>query len=185
MFHMEHQGNIQYLCLQLGIFHVRPQKSQQIFSCAQLRIRMMDIHTFILFIMVVRVISVYCQHREYADQHHTLAQHIFHTQIRYMRIIGRQRQHALCHRIHNVPAGRFHNNISYKICRQTAHGAEHFRKLLQLDLIRQFSEQQQICGFFKSRPFICDNPSYQIVDIISSVCKLASARHCFPVYDLF
>ena len=77
MFHMENQSHIQYMRLHLCILHIRPEHTQEILCCRQLWIRTMNIHAFITLIVIVRMVAVNRQHRHGANQHHTLAKHIF------------------------------------------------------------------------------------------------------------
>ena len=88
---MQDQGCIQNLCLRLRVLFIRPHQHQQILRRGQGRIRMMDKHTLIFFIMIIGIVAVNCQHGKFADQLDTLAQGIVYGGILGPFIIGCQR----------------------------------------------------------------------------------------------
>ena len=100
--------------------------------------------------MLIRLITVYRQHREGRYQMKTLPQDIFGGNIIRVIIIGIECQYTAGKNVHHIPPRRFHNHIPYKGFRQTAEFGQHFFKTVQLLFVRQFGKKQQICNLLKT-----------------------------------
>ena len=183
MLHMQDQGGIQHLRLRLRVFFIRSHQHQQIFRRGQGRIRMMDKHTLVFFIMIIGIVAVNCQHGKFADQLDALAQGIADGSILGPFIIRRQRQNASGHGIHDILRWCFHDHIPGKVRGKRPTGTDQFLKLLLLLLIRQFPHQQQIGDFFKAQ-FVLPQIPDQMLYPISSVPELPVAGHFFAVLNL-
>ena len=70
--HVEYKCHIKHLRLQIRIFFIRTEHSQNILCRRKIVIRTMNIKTLISFIMIICMITVYRKHREYTDQHQAL-----------------------------------------------------------------------------------------------------------------
>ena len=168
MLHMKHQCHIKHLCLQLCILLIRPQHTKEILCRGKLRVRSVNIHTRIIFIMIICVISIYRDHREIGNQLHTLTDIVLNGRICRIRIIGRKCQNTSCHGIHDILRRRLHNNVSGKIGRKCPAVAEHLTEFIQLRLIRKFSKQQQIRRFLEAE-FVRSDGFDQCFYIISAI----------------
>ncbi len=131
MFHMQQQRNIQHFRFQRTIFLVRPQHHQQVFRRRKLWFRTVYVHTVVIFIMVIGMVTVHRKHRENTNQFNALPQAIADNIRRIdLAVIRRQRQDAPCHGIHNILCGGFHNYVPCKIRRKGPAVCHDFTKFL-------------------------------------------------------
>ena len=180
---MEQQRHIQHLGLQKCVVPVRPEHHQEILCRGQLRIRSVDVHAPVPLIVIVRMIPVDGQHGKYADQVHTLPDHISHIIGRHLVIVGRQRQDAPGHGIHDILVGRLHDNIPGKIGGQLPRTCQKLRKFRLLFSGRHLPEHQKICHPFKPESIV-RNTAYQLHHIIAPVPQLTVTGHLLPVLYL-
>ena len=145
----------------------------------------MNIQTVILQIMIIGMIAIYSHHWEHTDQHQTLTQHVFNTQIRRIVIIGSKGQYTSGQVVHNVFGRCFHNNIAGKAFWQAAHSTQYFLKYLQFFFVRQIAKQKQIGGLFKAISALFAEATHQINDVITAIPQLAIARNPFPGFIFF
>ena len=133
----------------------------------------MDVQTTAFFIVIISVISVNRNHREDRNEHQALAQHVGQADIVGIVVVGCQRQHAARHLVHNIVRGRLHNDVAREVGRQRPSLGKQRLECLKLSLVRQSSEQQQICGLFVSLAAVLQETAYQVFDIIASITQFA------------
>lgn len=178
---MENERHIEKLRFQMRILAVGTQHIKDIFRCRQLGLRRMDNQAFVLVIIAVRLKAVDRQYREQGNQLQALAQHVRNGGILRILVIGIKRQHASCHRVHDILTRRFHNNIAHKACRQRAVIVEQGSKFLELLLLRQLAEQEQVCNLFKAEAVVLDKTGDNLFHVVAPVKKLAVYRHALAV----
>ena len=142
----------------------------------------MDIHTGVVFIMIVSVIRIHRQHRKQADELNTLTENIAQSAACHLFVIRGQRQDTLGHHIHDIRTDRFHDDIPSKIHRKNAALPDDFLELRELLLFRQLTEKQQIRYLFKSEFFVAEAAD-QGFDLIAAIPQLAVAGLFFPFDD--
>ena len=181
MLHVKHQRHIQNLCLQKTVLFIRAQQHQKILCSRQTRIRAMDVHTFISLIMVVCMISIYCQHWKYTDQVHALTDHISNIIGIHIFIIRCQGQNTSGHRIHNIFTWRLHNNISGKIGRKCTTLTHQFLKFFLFFCCRRLSKEQKIGSLSKTKRIFW-NIADPVCHIVSTVPQLSITRNFLSVF---
>ena len=87
-------------------------------------------------------------------------------------VIGIQRQHALCQRIHHILARRLHNDIARKGRRQCAAAPHQRAEILKLLPVRQLTEKQQIDRFLIAETVVTDKSVDKILDMIAAEQQL-------------
>ena len=179
---MKHKRDIEHLCLKVRELLVRTQHHKQIFRRGQRRIRAVNVHTFIVFVVVVSVISVCGKHRKTRNQHYALAKAVLKRSRKSCRVVGGKRQDTPRHRVHNILAGRFHNNIAREIRRQTAALPQNLRELFRFLLRRHFTENEKIRGFLEAKA--ASRHRDQILDVIPAIPQLAVTGRLNTVHVL-
>ena len=91
---VQHQRQIQDSGLQLGIFAIRAQDVQQVFSGGKLGHGVVDEQAFVQHIVAVRLITVYREHGEQRNELQALAQYILGAVVRGPGVVAVQRQHT-------------------------------------------------------------------------------------------
>ena len=178
---VEQQGNIQHAGFQLGIFHIRAQHPQEVFCRGERRIRAVDIHALVVFVVVIGVVAVHRQHGEDACQLDALAQHIGDGKVCSLGVVGGQRQHAARHGVHDIVAGRFHDNVTGKVGGHGAALAQHPAELIQLFGGGQLAEQQQIARFLKGKAAAA-GAADKVLYIVTSVEQLTVGGILYAVH---
>ena len=144
----------------------------------------MDIHTVIIFIVIVSVVGIDSQHGENTDQLNTLAQAVGNDVWGvHLAVIGRQRQDTPGHGVHNILGRRFHNHIPGKIRGKGAALCHDLTKLLQLFFCGHFAKEQKIRCIFKSKSILPYLP-YKILHIVAPVPQLAVTGGLYPIHVL-
>ena len=179
---VQHQRQIQDSGLQLGIFAIRAQDVQQVFSGGKLGHGVVDEQAFVQHIVAVRLITVYREHGEQRNELQALAQYILGAVVRGPGVVAVQRQHTAGQRIHHVGVGRLEDDVAHEIRGQRAVARQQLLKIIQLCLIRQRAKQKQINGFLKAVPLFADKSRYDLLHIHAAVKQLAFAGHLFAVY---
>ena len=141
----------------------------------------MYVHALIILIMIVGMVSIYRQHREHADQPKALPQHILDGGIVAVLVIGSQGQDAPGQRIHDVAAGRLHDDVPGEIGGQRPTGHQDVPEFLQLLLARQLAEQQQIADFLEAEP-AAPKAFHQLDAVIAAVPEPAFTGRLHPIY---
>ena len=174
VFHVQQQRNIQYVCFQVGVLLVGAQHLQQVFGGGKFRPRAVDVHAAVALIVVVGVVAVDRQHREHADQLDALFQLGLQVGLADVVVIAGQRQHAARQRVHQVVAGRFHDNVAHKVGGQVAALHQAVLEGLKLVFIGQVAQQKQVGRFLKGVAFAAQAAD-QVVHIVAAVPQLAVA----------
>ena len=181
MLGVQQQCHVQYAGFQRGVLHIRAQHPQKVLCGGKAGVRAVDIHTGVFFVVVIGVVAVHRQHGENARQLDALAQHIGGIQIRHLGVVGGQRQHAARHAVHDIVAGRFHNDIAGKVGGHGAALAQHRAELLQLLRGGQLAEQQQVARFLKGKAAAAAAVD-QVFYVVAAVQQLTVRRELDPVH---
>ena len=99
--HVEDEGDVQGLGLQLRVLHVMPQHPQNIFCRGEVRVRAVDVHAVVVLIVVVGVVAVHGQHGELGNEAHALADGIGQIAVDLVIVAG-QGEDAAGHGVHDV-----------------------------------------------------------------------------------
>ena len=81
MFHVKQKCYVKNSCLKLGILHVRPEHPEDVFSHGSILVRSVNVHTSVVLIMVVCVITIHSHHRKCSDETDTLSENIVYIQV--------------------------------------------------------------------------------------------------------
>ena len=137
--------------------------------------------------MVIGVITIYGQHREHADQHHALPEHVGQRIIRRLIIIGGQGQDTLGDRVHDILTGRLHDHVPDKIRGEEAALGQRFVEIPQFLGPGQLPEQKEIGDLFKAEMLVrgIQKAFYQIVDIVAPVEQPPVTGDHLPVHLFF
>ena len=181
MFRVEHQGKIEELCLQMGILSVLPQKMQQIFRRRQCRIGAVDHKAFVEMEMAVRLVPIYGKRRKHGGKLQTLAQHVRHSGIVRIVVVGIEGKDTARENVHHILAGRLHDHITDEGGRQAPTFREQLPEPRQLHGVWQLGEQQQIERLLKSKPVVREKSVDQRAHVDTAVIELPLARKLFPV----
>ena len=138
---VQQQCHIQHAGFQLGVLHIRAQHPQKVLCGGKLRVRPVDVHAAVFFVVVIGMVAVHGQHGEDAGQLDALAQHIGNFQITGLGVVGCQREHAAGHGVHDIVAGGLHDHITGKVGGHGAALAQHAAELFQLFLRGQLTKQ--------------------------------------------
>ena len=169
---VQQQRHVQHAGFQCGVLHVRAQHPQEILGRGKLRVRAVDVHAAILFVVVVGVVAVHRQHGEDACQLDALAQHVGGGKVCGQRVVGGQGQHAAGHGVHDVVAGCLHDDVAGEVGGHGAALAQHAAELVQLFLGGQLAEQQQVARFLKGEAAAC-RAADKVLDVVAAVKQLA------------
>ena len=153
----------------LRVLHVGPQKAEQILCSREIFVRAVYVHAAVPLIMVIGMVAVHSQHGHYADEHHALSEYIGNRNIPGLLVIGSQGENTLAQGYHHIFCGCFHYYVTDKICGKCTAECQAFFKFCKLICIRKFSEQKQVCNFFKTISVFSHYTANQIIDIITSV----------------
>ena len=66
--HMKNKRHIKHPCFKLCVLIVSSEHTKEVFSCRKLWIRPVNIHALVIIIMIIRMITVHCKHREYRNK---------------------------------------------------------------------------------------------------------------------
>ena len=180
---VQQQRHVQHAGLQRGVLHIRAQHPQKVLCGGKAGVRAVDIHTGVFFVVVIGVVAVHRQHGEDARQLDALAQHVGGVQVRSLGVVGRQRQHAARHAVHDIMAGRLHNDIAGKVGGHGAALAQHRAELFQLLRGGQLAKQQQIARLLKGKAAAAAAVD-QVFYVIAAVQQLTVCRVLDPVHIL-
>ena len=180
--HVKHKSHIQDLCLKFCIFTILAEHHQNIFRCGQFRFRRIDIE-ILSSAVIIRMISVYHQHRKLTDEVQTLTENVRNTRIIRFLVIRIKLQDTSRNAVHHIAARRFHDDVTHEVRRKHTALCDHILKLFQLCFIRKFAEQKQVRRLLKSRVIRLEESSDKIFDIITSVIQIPLTRYRLSVYD--
>ena len=178
--HVQQQGNVQHVGLEVGVLLVGTQHLQQVFRRGQARVGAVDVHAAAALIVIVGVVAVDRQHRENADELDALFQLGLQVGLANVVIVAGQRQHAAGQRVHQVVTGGLHDDIAHKVCRQVAAFGKAGGEALELLFVRQVAEQQQI-GRALKRIALAAQTADQVIDVVAAVPELALAGNLLAV----
>ena len=180
MLHVQKQRYIENMRLQVGIFLVGAQHLQQVFRRGKARVRAVDVHAAAALIIIVGVVAVDRQHREYADELDALLKLGLQVGLADVIVIAGQRQHTAGQRVHQVMAGGLHNDIAHKVRGQGTAFGQAAVEAFQLRGIGQVAQQKQV-----GRPLegvaLAAQAADQVVDIVATIPKLALAGNLLAV----
>ena len=179
--HVQYERGVQHLGLGGGVALVGAQHHQQVFGGGQRGVGAVDDHALHALVVVVGVVAVHRQQREFADQLDTLAQRVGHGGVLGVPVVGGQRQYAARHGVHDIVAGRLHDDIAGEIGGQRAALADQLRKLALLRLVGQLAHQQQVGDALKAQLVLAQLPD-QLLDAVAAVPQLAVAGRLFAVH---
>ena len=137
----------------------------------------MDIHALIVIIVVIRMITVYREHRILRNQLDAL---LLQLGVCGRLVIRSERKHTSGNRVHDVFTGCFHDDISSKVCRQTSALVEDVLEFVQLALCRLLTEKQKIRSFFKSE-FILTQFLDESLDVVSAIPQFTRAGYLLSI----
>ena len=129
------------------------------------------------------MVAVHRQHGEDACQLDALAQHVGGVQVRRLGVVGRQRQHAARHAVHDIVAGCLHNNVAGKVGGHGAALAQHRAELFQLLRGGQLAKQQQIARLLKGKAAAAAAVD-EVFYVIAAVQQLTVCRVLDPIHIL-
>ena len=125
-------------------------------------------------VVVVGLVAVQRELREHGDQLDALAEHVLQAVILRFVVVRVEREHAAGHGIHDVRAGRLHDNIAHERIRQAAVAAEQFPEHLQFLPVRQRAEQQEISDLLEPVAPVLPESAHQVPYIVTPVPELAA-----------
>ena len=183
VFHVEHQGDVQDPGFQVGVFLVRTEHEQDVFSGGQIGVGPVDVQAFVVDVVVVGLIAVHSHHGELADQGHALAQHVVQGGVGDPVVVGGQGQHAAGHGVHQVLAGGLHDDVPGEVGGKGPGGHQHFVEADDLFLGGQLPKEEQVGDFLVAVALALEALD-QVDDVVAPVPETAVARDFFPVYHL-
>ena len=142
--HVEDQRRVERLRLDLGVAAVRAEHPEEVLRGGELRIRMMDVHALVFVVMVVGVVAVRRDHREDRDQPDGLADVVPDRVDFGVLVVGRERQDASRHRVHDIGRRGFHDHVPREVGGKLPGFADVSFEFGFLFFVRIRSEQKQV-----------------------------------------
>ena len=129
------------------------------------------------------MISVHGKERKQRHQLQTLTKYIFRSCIVRPVVIGIQCQDAAPQRIHQIRAGRLHNDIPHKAGgKAVPEFRQHILQLLKLHAVGQPAEQQQIHHLFITKPFLGQKTVHNLFYVNSLIIQFPLTWDHLPVH---
>ena len=113
---VQHKRDVEHLGFQRGELFIGTQNTQNIFGGGKLRLRLVNVKTFAVVIVAIRLIAVDGKKRKNGDELNALAQYVRDGDVIRGVVIGIHRQHAAGEGVHHVAARRFHDDVAHEIC---------------------------------------------------------------------
>ena len=135
--HVQQQRDVQHVGFQVGVLPVGAQHLEQVFGGGKLRPGTVDVHAAVALIIMVGMVAVDRQHGEHADELDALFQLGLQVGFADVVVIAGQREHAAGQRVHQVLAGRFHDDVPHKVGGQVPAFDQALLESFQLLLIGQ------------------------------------------------
>ena len=180
--HVENQRRVQDLRFRGGVFFVGAKHHQKIFRCGKGGVRPVNDHAVHIFIVVVGMVSVNGQQREFGDQLDALPEGIADAGVDGALVVGRQRQNAPGHGVHDVLAGGFHDDVPGEVGGERPALTQQPPEFFRGGAVRHLSHEQKIGDLFVAKlrfPKAAD----QVFHPVAPVPELAVAGNLFAVHN--
>ena len=178
--HVQQQGNIQHVGLQIGVLPVGTQHLEQVLGGGKLGPRPVNVHAAVALIVMVGMVSVDRQHGENTDQLDALLQLGLQIALADIVVIAGQGQHTAGQGIHQILAGRLHDDIPHKVGGQVPAFGQTILEGFQLGFVGQIPQQQQIGRLLEGIALAPQSPD-QVIDVVAAIPQLAVAGYLLAV----
>ena len=180
--HVEDEGDVQGLGLQLGVGHVVAEHPQDILRGGQAGVRPVDVHAVVVLIVVVGVVGVHRQHGKLRDQPDTLPDGVAQAAVDLVVVVG-QGEHAPGHGVHDVPGGGLHDHVPGEVGGQGPAVGQDGGELRQLLRGGHLAEDQQVGDFLKAE-LLGPQAADEVLDVVPPVPQLPLAGHALAPHVL-
>ena len=140
----------------------------------------MDVHALVVDVVVVGVVAVHRQHREHADEEDALADDVVEAVVQRLLVVGRQGEDAPGDGVHDVLAGRHHDDVPDEGVGQPPLLGQVVLELLQLLRVGERPEQQEVGALLEAEALV-EEALGEIADVVAAVLEPALAGHLDPV----
>ena len=178
--HVQDQGEVQDGGLQVGVGLVGPEHAEDVLRRGEPGVRPVDVHALVVDVVVVGVVAVHRQHREHADEEDALADDVVEAVVQRLLVVGRQGEDAPGDGVHDVLAGRHHDDVPDEGVGQPPLLGQVVLELLQLLRVGERPEQQEVGALLEAEALV-EEALGEIADVVAAVLEPALAGHLDPV----
>ncbi len=176
VFRVKNQSDVQQPGFQIGVLAHRPNQTQDIFRCGELRKRIVEVKTLILEMRALRLIGICSDRGQTGNQVDRLTEHVADGSVFRFFVEAVHGENAPGHLIHDAGRRIRHDHVAGERRRKFPELSQQLRVVFQLALVRKFAEQQQIAGLLVAEALFPDGRVHQVFHVDSSVVELARNR---------